>query len=254
MNLTIVMYHYVRRIQSSRYPEIKGLEREHFIEQLKYLKRFYTPISGQQAIDAINGREELPDNPVLLTFDDGYLDHFTTAFPILMEENVPGVFFPPAKCVLERDMLDVNKIHYILASVPDKSMLADSIDTQINLSRHEFELETIANYRAKFAIPNRFDTAEVIYIKRMLQVALPELIRTKIADRLFEMFVSSDQKSFANEIYMDESQAKCMVQAGMTMGSHGYNHYWLNSLTPEEQTQEVELSIDFLQYLKIPFR
>jgi peptidoglycan/xylan/chitin deacetylase (PgdA/CDA1 family) len=83
MPLTVVMYHYVRRLSESRYPEIKALERDSFIEQLKYIRRFYTPVDCRQVISSLKGRGALPSNAILLTFDDGYQDHFETVFPIL---------------------------------------------------------------------------------------------------------------------------------------------------------------------------
>lgn len=246
MSLTIVMYHYVRRIKNSRFSEIKGLERDDFVEQVEYLKRHYTPVTGQQVVEAAKGRGELPKNAVLLTFDDGYLDHFTTAFPILKNAGVPAVFFPPAKCVLEREMLDVNKIHYILAATDDKTKLITCIDESIETYRNTHAIKTVAEYRSLYFHPNRFDSAEVIYIKRMLQVGLDESIRSEITDFLFRTFVSSDPKSFANEVYMDIDQAKCMFDSGMAFGSHGYDHYWLDSLTMEQQEQEIDRSLEFL--------
>jgi hypothetical protein len=42
-------------------------------------------------------------------------------------------------------------------------------------------LKTPAEYRANWAKANRFDNAETIYVKRMLQVALPEAVRNAIA-------------------------------------------------------------------------
>lgn len=247
MFLTVVMYHYVRRIAESRYPEIKGLERDLFAEQLKYIRRFYEPVTVSQVIAAINGNYVLPSNAILLTFDDGYLDHFINVFPLLMREKISGVFFPPVRCVMERKILDVNKIHYILASAPDKSKIVKIIDNSIKDRRGEFGLDSLKFYRDKYAIANRFDSADVIYIKRMLQVGLPDELRSYIATELFSQFVSADERSFANDLYMDEDQVRCLHDAGMIVGSHGYNHEWLDSLSPAEQIKEIDLSLSFLK-------
>ena len=40
-DISVIMYHYVRKIKNSRFPEIKGLETELFREQLKFLKKHY---------------------------------------------------------------------------------------------------------------------------------------------------------------------------------------------------------------------
>jgi peptidoglycan/xylan/chitin deacetylase (PgdA/CDA1 family) len=56
-----------------------------------------------------------------------------------------------------------------------------------------------------------------------------------------------DQKAFAREIYMDEDQVRCLVDAGMMVGSHGYNHDWLNHLDPIDQALEIDRSLEFLE-------
>lgn len=251
MPLTIVMYHYVRRIKESRYSDIRGLERDQFIEQIGYLKRYYEPVTAGQVIEAVHGEGRLPENAVLLTFDDGYLDHFTNVFPILQKENLHGCFFPPAKCILERIVLDVNKIHFILASAPDKAAIVSHIHAVIDASRGEFDLDTNDNYMARYRVADRFDSAEVRYIKRMLQVVLPELLRSRVVDMLFKTFVSEDERAFANELYMDEDQLRCMVASGMTVGSHGYDHFWLNSMESNAQEREIDLSRKFLRRIGV---
>ena len=121
MSLTIVMYHYVRELENSRYSKIKGLTVEQFKEQIAYIKKFYNPISACDLMDSMCADAELPPRAILLTFDDGYIDHFTNVFPILEKEQISGCFFPPAKCILEECVLDVNKIHFALACTPDKN-------------------------------------------------------------------------------------------------------------------------------------
>lgn len=120
MNLSIIMYHYVRELRHSRFPEIKGLPTDEFREQIAYIKKHYNVISGNELIGIANSGERLPPRALLLTFDDGYIDHFTQVFPTLDRERLSACFFPPAKCILESQVLDVNKIHFVLACVPNK--------------------------------------------------------------------------------------------------------------------------------------
>jgi len=105
------MYHYVRNIKESRYPGINGMEVDHFRGQIGYLKRHYNFITMEQLVNSIHSNYKLPPNAVLLTFDDAYIDHFTHVFPILIENEIQGSFFIPAKTVLDHKLLDVNKIH-----------------------------------------------------------------------------------------------------------------------------------------------
>ncbi len=110
MSLTIIMYHYVRDLRRSRYPEIKGLDISLFKRQLTRIRNSYKIVSMREVIE---DRQGLPDNAALLTFDDGYVDHYLNVFPLLDEIRVQGAFFPVAGSVREGKVLDVNKIHFI---------------------------------------------------------------------------------------------------------------------------------------------
>lgn len=246
--LTVVMYHYVRDLKNSRYPEIKGCDVRLFKEQIGFLKKHYHFVTVEQVLDAYYNGTALPTKAVLLTFDDAYRDHFEYAFPILEHEKVQGAFFPPVKAITEHTVLDVNKIHFILASTPvDKFQnLLNEIKYQLDYYRDEYQLNSFEYYFEKLAIANRFDPKEVIFVKRLLQVELEEDLRKKITDNVFVKVVGIDEGAFSRELYMSIDQIKCMVDCGMHIGSHGYDHYWLSSLPKEKQEFEIAKSIEFI--------
>jgi peptidoglycan/xylan/chitin deacetylase (PgdA/CDA1 family) len=247
--VTIVMYHYVREIEKSRFPAIKGLEVEGFHEQLDYMTRHYRFVTMQECMDSIASRKALPRNSALLTFDDGYLDHFLYAFPILAERKIQGCFFPPGRAISERRVLDVNKIHFVLANAKSVEALLEDVFALLDEHRVEFDLPSNESLFAQLGKPSRYDSKEVVFIKRLLQRELPPSLKTRIADRLFRKFVTSDETAFANELYMTPDQLKCMLNNGMYVGSHGWNHYWLDALTADEQEDEIDQSLQFLEGL-----
>lgn len=247
--LTIVMYHYVRDLKYSRYPEIKGCDIRDFKEQLRFLRKYYHFVTIEEVIEAYGEGRMLPDHPVLLTFDDAYRDHFDFVFPVLEHEKIQGCFFPPVKAITEHTVLDVNKIHFILASMPASRF--DSLLKEIRLLldefRDEYGLRSYEYYFDKLAVASRFDPAEVIFIKRLLQVELNESLRHNLTDRLFQQIVGMDESAFSRELYMSVDQIRCMVDCGMHIGSHGYDHYWLSSLSRERQQFEIDRSIAFIR-------
>ena len=246
--VTIITYHFVRDLAHSRYPEIKGLPLEHFREQVAYIKKYYQPIRMQGLLAALEDRDQpLPQNAALLTFDDGYIDHYANVFPILDEYKFQGVFFPPARAITEYRVLDVNKIHFILASVSDKSRVIDFIFKVLEGYREEFSLPDNETYYKTLAVANRFDGADVIFIKRILQRDLPEKVRSEIIDQLFRKYVTEDETAFSQELYMTVDQLRCLARNGMHVGSHGYNHYWLDTLEKQGQEKEIDLSLRFLR-------
>ena len=244
--ITIVMYHYVRDLKHSRYPEIKGLSIGEFEHQVSYIKKHYTVIGGHELIRSMVDAGPLPSRPLLMTFDDGYKDHFAEVLPILDRESIPACFFPSAKCIVEDKVLDVNKIHFVLASVPDKRQLVQYIFSKVESHSSQYDLLTPQAYWEKVGIPNRFDPAEVVFCKRMLQRELPPELRTTLIDELFSQFVSHDEAAFSRELYMSPDEIKVLQRHGMYVGSHGYDHFWLNSLTAEQQEREVDQALGFL--------
>ena len=247
------MYHYVRELPFTRYPAIKGLLASDFCEQLDYIKKYYEFVTIADLNSALRGDTHLPANACLLTFDDGYIDHYTTVFPILEEGGIQGCFFPPAKSVLSNSVLDVNKIHFTLAAANEKiEALVTDVRRSLDKYRSEFKLESNDYYYSKLAVANRFDSQEVIFIKRLLQVELKEEVSNLICNELFSKYVTADEITFAKEIYMDVNQLKCMSRNGMYIGSHGNNHYWLDTLSSEQQKSEIEESLKFLKIVNAP--
>ncbi len=245
--LYISMYHYVRDLQNSWYPEIKGLNVDLFKKQIAFLKNRFTPVTVEEVIAFFDEGIPLPDDALLLTFDDGYIDHFTTVFPILQENNIQGTFFIPGKTFSENILLDVNKIHFVLASAPIKD-LYDEVLKYIDdiLINNECDLPSKEELIRKYAIDERFDSSEVVFVKRMLQTVLPESIRNRITTSLFAKFVGLDEGKFARELYMNMDQIKCMKRNGMYIGLHGYDHYWLGNLPKEEMEADIKASLSAL--------
>lgn len=65
-----------------------------FQAQMQYLSaNDYHPVTLQQVWDAWHGRATLPTNPVVLTFDDGYLSDYSIVAPTLVAHRWPAVLF-----------------------------------------------------------------------------------------------------------------------------------------------------------------
>lgn len=249
--LTVVMYHYVRPLDRSRFSEIKALHLDQFRAQIDYIRRHYNVVSIGHLLAALRDEQSLPPRPCFLTFDDGYLDHYQYAFPILFDAKLPAAFYPPRSTGIERKVLDVNKVHFILASVADKRHLADELDVHMEAERHRFSFPSRAELVQQYSVSNRFDAPVVIYIKRLLQHALPEALRTELTAALFERYVSKDETAFAEELYMSLDQMRTMHSCGMHFGGHGGRHEWLSRLTPDGQAAEIDASTDLLDRIGV---
>lgn len=248
-SVSIIVWHYVRDLEGSKYPAIKGRRTSEFVRQLDNISREFAVVTVQQIVNALKGGEPLPSNAAWLTFDDGYSDHFQNVFPLLKERGWQGSFFPPVSTTVSREMLDVNKIHFILASSEPASLVA-ALKEYIS---ERSDLETFDHYWQLLAYEaDHFDVPEVVFIKRLLQRELPESTRAEFTDRLFRKHVGTDPQAFAETLYMSEANLREMIAAGMYVGSHGSRHYWMDRLSTEAQEAEIDSSLAFLQRLGAP--
>jgi peptidoglycan/xylan/chitin deacetylase (PgdA/CDA1 family) len=89
----ILLYHHIG-ISSSQAASTYYVLTEDFESQMKALRDWgYTSISVSQIVEAITRGAPLPDRPVVITFDDGNLDVFTNAFPIMQKYGFSGVMY-----------------------------------------------------------------------------------------------------------------------------------------------------------------
>jgi len=98
----ILMYHHVRYLP----PEADRTWRELTVDpvafeaQMAYLvEHGYHTISFTDLADFFDRGKSLPQNPVILTFDDGWEEQYTTVLPILRRYGLTATFFPPTQWV-----------------------------------------------------------------------------------------------------------------------------------------------------------
>jgi len=246
---TVVMYHFVQPATDGPVYGLKSLDPSAFREQLAYIRRHYTPVSVFDLVRSVEASTPLPPQPIVLTFDDGYRGHYRHVFPLLDTLSIPAVFFPVASALLDRRVLDVNKIQCVLAATSDVGRLVAAIEAAIEGDPHGSRAPS--EYRAEWWKASRWDPPPVVYVKRLLQHALPERVRRPLLDDLFRELVSEDEAAFAEELYMSVSQARELCAAGMTVGAHGDRHVRLPTLSREDQAREIDGALRVLDALDI---
>lgn len=251
--LYISMYHYTRDIKNSRYPAIKGLEVKDFKRQLDFFEENFNIITMEVVTEAVLKGRKLPEKALLLTFDDGYIDNYTVALPLLAERGLQGSFFVPAKPLDKGGLLEVNKIHFTLAKGDEKNIVRDILDYSLKIKEKLREKLNIADrdiseelYK-RYAVSNGRDTVDTSFIKKMLQEVLPAENRTEIIDILFDKYVEVSEEVLANELYVNKTQLKVMKKLGMFIGLHGYEHNHLALLTEEEQKKDLEKALSAMR-------
>ena len=90
----ILEYHQVTDEVLDPVFEVYNVPPDEFAAQLDFLQaEGYTTITLQDFMRAVHGKTTLPEKPIVLTFDDGYADNYTTMLPILEAHKMTAVVY-----------------------------------------------------------------------------------------------------------------------------------------------------------------
>jgi peptidoglycan/xylan/chitin deacetylase (PgdA/CDA1 family) len=95
INMPILMYHHITNAPTHNMLDLSlTVTPNVFGQQLDYLKQHgYHTITFNQLFDFLYYNGPLPNKPIILTFDDGYDDAYTFAYPILRKHGYSGMFY-----------------------------------------------------------------------------------------------------------------------------------------------------------------
>ena len=100
IKIPILLYHNIPIEKSARSEYYMSTTQKQFEKQISGLKDLgYTFITYDDLIKYYNNELALPEYVVLITFDDGYLDNYENAFPIIKKYNIPVTMFVINDCV-----------------------------------------------------------------------------------------------------------------------------------------------------------
>ncbi|NUM48858.1 MAG: polysaccharide deacetylase family protein, partial [Anaerolineales bacterium] len=157
----ILLYH---RIETSTTPEKIRVSPEAFRAQMEKLVEWgYTPISISLLVEALVHGANLPERPVVITFDDGQRTVFTEAFPVMQDLNMTGVVYLLSRGIYsDPNLMNVADLKTLIAagwevgshsqSHPDLTLSHDLINQEIAQSRTELETALHTSVRT-FAYP-----------------------------------------------------------------------------------------------------
>jgi peptidoglycan/xylan/chitin deacetylase (PgdA/CDA1 family) len=205
-------------------PGVFSATADQLSEQVSYLRRHVSLVPLEEALAFVDGtlKERTPRCRVLLSFDDGYLDNYEVAFPILRSYGAPGVFF------LATSMVGSSRVPWW-----------DHIAFLLKTAR-----------RRRFTLW-RPDGLGVDLEKNGLTPTIREVLR------LYKRIGSVDCGRFIQELkeatrgddvprssrrFLNWDEAREMIAAGMTIGSHTHSHAVLSQLEPEQQRHDLSQS------------
>jgi len=239
-----VMYHYIREGMKSL-PYFRYLSFKNFKRQLDYFEKKF----GLVTYDEFYTFLEKPDtynrikDKVILTFDDGFSDHYEYVLPELNRRKTFGFFYIPTGVYNRKKALDVHRIHFLLGRYGGKFLIdtiQEKIESEMLIDKHRKEFMNFP-YSDQ---DNDFYTQE---FKKIFNYYISYDFRESILDTL--VYQLSDEDEIFNKMYMTQDQLKELHKEGMVLGSHSVNHLIFSKLSDEEQYKEIQDSFSFLERL-----
>ena len=247
--LNIIMYHYVRESKKSKFPNINSLELKEFINQLNFLKKKYKILSYQEFI-YYSQQKKTPKNSCMLTFDDGYKDHIKYVLPELNKRDISGFFFPSAKVIMEKSILDINLLHIIQSKISSEQDLIKDLDYL--LIKNNFSEKKIRYFKNNYLYQGRYDSKYIRYFKEVIQNMNDIFAKNKILDVLLKKYVNIEKEELSKSLYLSHQDILELIKNKMNIGGHGYDHLRLGKLSYEKQKKEISKTINFLKFIKAP--
>lgn len=230
--LAVLTYHRVGRADAAGELD-RGLfevEPEELAAQLAVLRGRCTVVSIADVRRFARGGR-LPPNPVLVTFDDGYLDAHDVALPILRRAGVPATFFIPT-------------------AFPDAGRLFWWDRVFLTMRRSRAEVAAL-DYPVPLALrpaaaPEEAARLVCHAIKRTPGVDLGRLWETLEA-RTGASIDAAEEHRLARRTVMGWRHVRALGDAGMDVQSHSHEHLVLNTLTPEAARRDLLRSAEALR-------
>lgn len=228
--LYIFNYHRVGDALATPFdPNVFSCDSTQFAEHLHFYRQHFTMLHMDELAEALASKSA--EKFGLITFDDGYIDNYLEAFPLLKQQGLSATFYVPT------DYIDSSLI-------PWWDEVAFMV-RNAGVSSIQFGSATIAIDKAA--------------IRRTVRLVLNQFKQDKrsVADKLqaFRTLLQPTADMPCQQLFMNWQQLKEMQQQGMSIGSHTCSHNILSHLSEQQQLQELTRSKQLLeQVLQQPVR
>ncbi len=176
----ILMYHYVEYVQDKRdrLRQLLDINPNIFEQQIQTLQQAgYTFMTAKELGEVIDGKMKLPNNPVLITFDDGHWDLDTVILPILKKYHVKATAYIIPGFLGGSDFMTPNQLRDVISSglvdigahtvhhIALKGKLFPIVQFEVNQSKAILE-QTYHLKVVSFAYPNGSFDQQAVNIVR----------------------------------------------------------------------------------------
>ena len=134
----VLMYHSI----STDSENSNCVSQEQFTEEMEWLYRHnYHPLTMEEFEQSLTQGAPVPENPILITLDDGYSDNYQTAWPILKQYGFHATFFIISNSV-SPDSIDWDQLSELVSQ-------GNSIGSH---SVHHYDLATLTDKQQEYEL------------------------------------------------------------------------------------------------------
>ncbi len=214
--IQIFVYH---RVNEEGDPFFPAIPTKLFERQLTYLASQYSVIGLEEAVERMK-HGDVPDNTVVITFDDGYRDNYLNAFPILKKLSLPATIF------LATDAMDSRRV-----------LWHDRVFSAFRETRQEV-LEAIGQDKMRFQLGTLREKLEAQGEVLKVLRSLKEEERAECLGRLIEA-LQVEGKQEAEHLMLSWDEVRLMHEGGISYGSHTITHPILSQVSREQAIREI---------------
>jgi peptidoglycan/xylan/chitin deacetylase (PgdA/CDA1 family) len=191
-----------------------------FDQQLSFLKKHFNVVNFHTLAEIEDAGEDFPPNCAVITFDDGYLDNYKTAMPILQQYGLTASVYVSTQFIDTQQPFWFDMIsYYIMRMKPGF----------LDINRGNFRLEvTDANRREL----RRSFGQSLRVVSDSTRLLMIEELREQSGVR-----PTSEEIALASPMTWD--QVRSLDDAGIEIGSHTVSHPFLVQLEEHELATEL---------------
>lgn len=240
--MKVIMYHYVR--PASQTGVYAFLRKEDFIEQIRFFQKFSHVLGRNEFCEKL-ASNSFHAKDVLLTFDDGLMDHYDHVYPVLRTLGMTGIFYISTGSLTQKKILDVHLAHCLLATAP-ATVLIEKLLPLLVPEMFTHAQDTAGSMMGTHRYATQDSAEAVRTFKKLFNYYIQPHYRTPILRTVAQELV--DEKELFDQFYIKSEQLREMHGNGMFIGSHGVSHTLLGPLPCEEQQKEIVDSFAVLDY------
>jgi len=235
------MYHRVHTPQTD--PWDLSVDPAHFEEQIKFISTNYTIVSTGELMQQLqNGKIE--HKSIALTFDDGYIDNFENARPVLETYSVPATFFITDSYLTENRPFWWDELENIIVhtdQLPGHLTLTHHGETiSFNLGDESLLGPTLREKHKFYRAYNPPTKRTRLYVKLWKVFSLSTKEEQEELLTTLRQWAGTSSEGSEIEGCMDLDELKILAKDPLfTIGGHTKTHPFLSTIPEERQRYEI---------------